>query len=164
MLYTALSGGATEGRDPAVFGSAGVVHSYTPWLDGEVLAGIGASGLEDAAGTTGAIRIALGARIAPWQTKVRPFLWAAGAHYHESAWSHAKQHPAGAVFGAYSGGTSHRTGFELGLGVSAPIVTFAGEWVREHVRNEARAYTVLLPIGEGHLAYFLLEVSMGIAI
>jgi hypothetical protein len=124
-------------------GSLGVTRSIFPWLRAEINAGLGlASNPVDEL-----TYIRIGTRL-EWPTEmiVRPYVWVAFAHQHETPWESAKAHVVDTALGLSEHGTTHRSGLESGLGLSVDL--FARKGLPIHGRVSARVTGVFL-LGSG---------------
>lgn len=144
-IFAGAMGGA---RPEASVGAGGVGLvglnvALTRWFKPEVIVGFGAYSAPNDLIT--AFRI--GAQLVwPTDARLKPLLWLALAHNHETGFEDAKAHPVSSVLGLSEDGVNHRTGLTAGLGLSYDLprgheATFAG-------RITARiAWTQLLGVG-----------------
>jgi hypothetical protein len=144
-IFAGVMGGA---RPQGAVGGGGVGLialdvALTRWFRPEVMVGFGAySGPAD---LVTAFRI--GAQLVwPTDARLKPLLWVALAHNHETGFDDAKANPVSSALGLSENGVNHRTGITAGLGISYELprgkeATFAG-------RLTARlAWTELLGVG-----------------
>ena len=100
----------------------GIAFAILPWLAPELSAGLGAY----AGPTDILIPLRIGVRFEiPLHGSVKPFLGLAFAHNHETALEHVLMDPLPAIFGLSEHGVHHRSGFEVGVGVSWEFWRFA---------------------------------------
>ena len=93
----------------------------------------------------------------PIEFPVRPYVWVAFAHNHEVPMDMVAMHPVESLLGTSEHGTHHRTGIELGGGVSFDLVQFrdAGIGLRAGLRATGAIFLGNDP------AYADLQVTLG---
>lgn len=94
----------------------------------------------------------------PIEFPLRPYLWVAFAHNHETQMAHVAQHPVDAILGTSDHGVGHRTGVEFGLGASFDVIQFREAKVGLRVGLRA---TAALFAGTGTLGYGDLTTTLG---
>lgn len=89
----------------------------------------------------------LGTRVEwPSAERVVPYLWMAFAHHHETSFEDARRAPLGAALGLSNNGEIHRSGLDLGVGVSLNLPRARLD--KHQLRLGLRASGVLL-LGQG---------------
>ena len=145
-LFTAAGLGARPGQ--AAWGgtaAVGVTFRIFSWLRPEVLVGYG---LYDGPFELVTL-IRAGTRLElPLAFPFRPYLWVAFAHNHEVGVDMVGQHPFETMLGTSENGVTHRTGGELGLGLSYDFVQFRRGAIgfRVNLRASAALFTTPGPL------------------
>ncbi len=143
-LYTGVMGGVrpdTPGGGGV--GLLGLDVALTKWLWPDLIVGAGAySGPGDVV-----TLFRIGTRLVwPTESRLKPWLWLAFAHQHETLFANAKDHPVDSLLGLSENGVNHRSGFTAGVGLSYELPPGHGSKLAG--RLQARlAWTELLGVG-----------------
>ncbi len=156
-IFTGVMGGVrpdTPGGGGV--GLLGLDVSLTRWLKPELMVGLG--GYSGPGDVVTLFRI--GTQLVwPTDARLKPALWLAFAHNHETGFADAKAHPVSSALGLSEDGVNHRSGFTAGLGIAydLPMSKSSGFSGRLHARL---AWTELLGVGPPR--YFDAMVGVGV--
>jgi hypothetical protein len=147
VVWMSMSMGAASGHEgSAAVGHVGAYRPLASWVAIEGQAGEGGvMGLARPGHGMHIGHFALGARLGPQRTSmpVRPFLWLAASHAHETPFSDIESDPMATAIGDSSAGVHHRSGGEAGLGVTFGIPRANGR-LGQHLTVDVRATAVHL--------------------
>jgi hypothetical protein len=114
-LWMGLLGGVRpDSMGGGGIGELGVDRKVGRFFRPEIDVGLGAY----AGPTLVETRFRIGTRLEYPRQGIVPYLWAAFAHQHESAWSDVVSDPVADLLGLSTHGVNHRSGLELGAGAS----------------------------------------------
>ncbi len=155
-LSVGVTGGIRSGGLGAVgSGIAALDYKVGSYFRPEIQVGLGAYGAPFELGS----RLRVGTRIEYPRDGVVPYVWIAFAHQHESTWTNVRSDPVPLVLGLSENGVNHRSGGEVGLGLSYDIPRFGLDWLAGRLSVRA---TVTDLLGVGPPLYAELLTSLGV--
>jgi hypothetical protein len=123
-LWVGMSGGVRpDSMGGGGIGELGMDRKVGRFFRPEIDVGLGAY----AAPTLVETRFRIGTRIEYPREGIVPYLWAAFAHQHESAWNDVVTDPVSDLLGLSTHGVNHRSGLEVGAGASYDFPRLAND-------------------------------------